>query len=169
MIEEFFWDVVLGTLRATFRADLYKPWGAYYFANISIFLSPLFNFLMHPSCGIFVLYPTGEVCPTPLRVLALLGNVHAHVEEDEDITRICGMHAGDPPGYSPRSDYAVGSRRKFVRRFVEEIEKLTGNLKGDRRKEDRRTCHKIAEGYQSMREIQVAGNNFQRVTHPGGG
>ncbi|RZR92293.1 hypothetical protein BHM03_00020572 [Ensete ventricosum] len=62
--------------------------------------------------------------------------------------------------------------------FVEGIEKLTRNLKGDRRKEDRRTCHKIAEGYQGMRDeqrldrpyhrIQVAGNSFQHVTHPGG-
>ncbi|RWW17140.1 hypothetical protein BHE74_00054063 [Ensete ventricosum] len=42
------------------------------------------------------------------------------------------------------SDDAMGSRRKFARRFVEGIGKLAGNAKGDRRKEDRRTCRKIA-------------------------
>ncbi|RRT66995.1 hypothetical protein B296_00032520 [Ensete ventricosum] len=38
---------------------------------------------------------------------------------------------------------AMGSSQKFARRFTEGIEKLTGNEKGDRRKKDRRTCHKI--------------------------
>ncbi|RWW78290.1 hypothetical protein BHE74_00013499 [Ensete ventricosum] len=40
-------------------------------------------------------------------------------------------------------DDAMGSRRKFARRFVERIGKLAGNAKGDRRKEDQRTCRKI--------------------------
>ncbi|RRT31638.1 hypothetical protein B296_00056659 [Ensete ventricosum] len=40
--------------------------------------------------------------------------------------------------------YFVGSRRKFAGRFAERIGKLAGNAKGDRRKEDRRTCRKIA-------------------------
>ncbi|RWV81960.1 hypothetical protein GW17_00056578 [Ensete ventricosum] len=47
-------------------------------------------------------------------------------------------------------DDAVGSRQKFARRFTEGIGKLAGNAKGDRRKEDRRTCRKIARAYQSM-------------------
>ncbi|RWW67150.1 hypothetical protein BHE74_00025426 [Ensete ventricosum] len=41
------------------------------------------------------------------------------------------------------SDDVVGSRPKFARRFVEGIGKLAGNVKGDRRKEDRRTYRKI--------------------------
>ncbi|RWW18925.1 hypothetical protein GW17_00017057 [Ensete ventricosum] len=41
--------------------------------------------------------------------------------------------------YSTRfSDDAVGSRRKFARRFVEEIEKLSTNTKGDHWEKDRR-------------------------------
>ncbi|RZR93409.1 hypothetical protein BHM03_00021916, partial [Ensete ventricosum] len=48
---------------------------------------------------------------------------------------------------------AVGSRWKFVRRFVEGIRKLAGNAKGDRRKEDQRTCRKIAEDCRSMQEL----------------
>ncbi|RWW17806.1 hypothetical protein GW17_00018243 [Ensete ventricosum] len=51
-----------------------------------------------------------------------------------------------------RDDDAVGSRRKFARRFAEGIGKLTRNVKEDRRKEDRRTYHKIAGGCQSMRD-----------------
>ncbi|RRT37161.1 hypothetical protein B296_00043426 [Ensete ventricosum] len=50
------------------------------------------------------------------------------------------------------SDDAVGSRRKFARRFAEGIGKLAGNTKGDHRKEDRRTCRKIAGGCRSIRE-----------------
>ncbi|RRT33431.1 hypothetical protein B296_00026439 [Ensete ventricosum] len=72
-------------------------------------------------------------------------------------------------GISPSSDDAVGSHRKFARRFAEGIGKLAGNAKRDRRKEDWRTCHKIAGGCQSMREIRVAGNSFRRVNRPGGG
>ncbi|RWV79114.1 hypothetical protein GW17_00059805, partial [Ensete ventricosum] len=45
---------------------------------------------------------------------------------------------------------AVGSRRKFTRRFAEGIEKLAGNTKGDHREKDRRTYHKNAGGYQIM-------------------
>ncbi|RZS28399.1 hypothetical protein BHM03_00062023, partial [Ensete ventricosum] len=45
-----------------------------------------------------------------------------------------------------------GSRRKFARRFAEGIGNLTRNAKGDRRKEDRRICHKIAGGCRSIRD-----------------
>ncbi|RWV87133.1 hypothetical protein GW17_00050909 [Ensete ventricosum] len=66
------------------------------------------------------------------------------------------------------SDDAVGSRRKFTRRFAEGIRKLAGNAKGDRRKEDRRTYRKIARGYRSITEIRVADSSFRRVNRPGG-
>ncbi|RWW43081.1 hypothetical protein BHE74_00051301, partial [Ensete ventricosum] len=49
------------------------------------------------------------------------------------------------------SDDVVGSRRKFAKRFIERTEKLAGNAKGDRWKEDRRTCRKITGGCRSMR------------------
>ncbi|RZR96798.1 hypothetical protein BHM03_00025863 [Ensete ventricosum] len=68
-----------------------------------------------------------------------------------------GISANDGPRYSlgigPSSDDAVGSRRKFARRFVEGIRKLTGNAKGDRREEDWRTCHKITRGCRSVQEL----------------
>ncbi|RWV97577.1 hypothetical protein GW17_00039625 [Ensete ventricosum] len=82
----------------------------------SIASSRLSSFLLWVYCGV----SRGVACPwsessfsRPLRIelpsfasrgLCHLGygNVHARVEEDEDITQICGMHAGDPPGYSPR-------------------------------------------------------------------
>ncbi|RWW38074.1 hypothetical protein BHE74_00056725 [Ensete ventricosum] len=44
------------------------------------------------------------------------------------------------------SDDAMGSRRKFARRFAEGIEKLVGNAKADYREEDQRTCRKVAGG-----------------------
>ncbi|RZS29337.1 hypothetical protein BHM03_00063058 [Ensete ventricosum] len=66
-------------------------------------------------------------------------------------------------------DDAVRSRRKFARRFTEGIRKLARNAKGDRQKEDRRTCRKIVGGCRSMREIRVAGSSFRWVNHPGGG
>ncbi|RWW42937.1 hypothetical protein BHE74_00051457 [Ensete ventricosum] len=50
-------------------------------------------------------------------------------------------------GIEPGSDDAVGSRRKFTRRFAEGIEKLAKNTKGDCREEDRRTYHKYVRGY----------------------
>ncbi|RWW52534.1 hypothetical protein BHE74_00041020 [Ensete ventricosum] len=60
------------------------------------------------------------------------------------------LQPDDDPRYSlgivPSSDDAVGSRRKFARRFAEGIEKLAGNTKGDRREEDQRTYRKIAGG-----------------------
>ncbi|RWV77850.1 hypothetical protein GW17_00061270 [Ensete ventricosum] len=56
-------------------------------------------------------------------------------------------------GIGPSSDDAVGSRRKFTRRFAEGMGKLAGNAKGDRWEEDRRTCHKITESCQSMPEL----------------
>ncbi|RZR93540.1 hypothetical protein BHM03_00022061 [Ensete ventricosum] len=37
-------------------------------------------------------------------------------------------------------------------RFAKGIRKLTGNVNGDRRKEDWRTCRKITGGCRSMRE-----------------
>ncbi|RRT59324.1 hypothetical protein B296_00022379 [Ensete ventricosum] len=43
----------------------------------------------------------------------------------------------------------VGSPRKFARRFTEGIRKLSGNAKGDRRKENQRTCRKIAGVYRN--------------------
>ncbi|RWW74764.1 hypothetical protein BHE74_00017275, partial [Ensete ventricosum] len=46
-------------------------------------------------------------------------------------------------GIGPSSDDAVGSRRKFARRFTEGIGKLAGNAKGDCRKEDRRTYREV--------------------------
>ncbi|RWW18529.1 hypothetical protein GW17_00017483 [Ensete ventricosum] len=46
-------------------------------------------------------------------------------------------------------DNAVGSHQKFARRFVERIGKLAENTKGDRRKEDRRTCRKIVGVHKS--------------------
>ncbi|RWW50018.1 hypothetical protein BHE74_00043757, partial [Ensete ventricosum] len=50
-------------------------------------------------------------------------------------------------GIELSSDDAVGSCRKFARRFAEGIGKLTRNAKRDRREEDRRTCRKIARVY----------------------
>ncbi|RWW35726.1 hypothetical protein BHE74_00059306 [Ensete ventricosum] len=55
-------------------------------------------------------------------------------------------------GIGPISDDVVGSRRKFARRFAEGTGKLAGNAKGDRRKEDRRTCRKITGGCRNMWE-----------------
>ncbi|RWW13162.1 hypothetical protein GW17_00023140 [Ensete ventricosum] len=51
-------------------------------------------------------------------------------------------------------------------RFAEGIGKLTGNAKGDRRKEDWRTCRKIARGCRSMREIQAAASRCRWVNCP---
>ncbi|RWV96572.1 hypothetical protein GW17_00040701 [Ensete ventricosum] len=53
------------------------------------------------------------------------------------------------------SDDAVGYRRKFARRFVEGIEKLAANAKGDCQEEDQRTCYKIVEGCQIMRKLDL--------------
>ncbi|RRT31350.1 hypothetical protein B296_00052008 [Ensete ventricosum] len=58
-------------------------------------------------------------------------------------------------GIGPSSYDAVGSHRKFARRFTEEIRKLAGNAKGDYWEQDRRTCRKIARGCRSMRELVV--------------
>ncbi|RWW11714.1 hypothetical protein GW17_00024654 [Ensete ventricosum] len=59
-------------------------------------------------------------------------------------------------GIEPSSDDAVGSRRKFARRFVEGIGKLARNAKGDRREEDRRIYRKIIGDCRSMWEIRTA-------------
>ncbi|RRT40094.1 hypothetical protein B296_00022119 [Ensete ventricosum] len=56
-----------------------------------------------------------------------------------------------------RKIVGVGSRRKFTRRFAEGIGKLTGNANGDREKEDRRTCRKIARGCRSIRDLGLKG------------
>ncbi|RWW57005.1 hypothetical protein BHE74_00036242 [Ensete ventricosum] len=53
------------------------------------------------------------------------------------------------------SDDVLGSRWKFARRFAEGIGKLAGNTKGDRQKEDRRTCRKIARGCRNIRELSL--------------
>ncbi|RRT60379.1 hypothetical protein B296_00016078 [Ensete ventricosum] len=72
-------------------------------------------------------------------------------------------------GIRPSSDNAMGSRWKFTRRFAEGIRKLAGNVKGDRREEDRRTCHKIARGCRSIREIRGTTSKCRRVNRPDGG
>ncbi|RZS11291.1 hypothetical protein BHM03_00042607, partial [Ensete ventricosum] len=54
-------------------------------------------------------------------------------------------------GIGPSLDDEVVSRREFARRFAEEIGKLAGNMKGDHREEDQRTCRKNAGGYRIMR------------------
>ncbi|RWV93605.1 hypothetical protein GW17_00043931 [Ensete ventricosum] len=68
------------------------------------------------------------------------------------------LQLDDGPRYSlgigPSSDDAVGSRQKFARRFAEEIGKLVRNTKGDRQKEDQRTCHKITGCCRSMQECR---------------
>ncbi|RWW25611.1 hypothetical protein BHE74_00020723 [Ensete ventricosum] len=50
-------------------------------------------------------------------------------------------------------DGAMRSRRKFARRSTEGIEKLAGNVKGDRREEDRRTYRKITGGCRTQVEL----------------
>ncbi|RWV79696.1 hypothetical protein GW17_00059126, partial [Ensete ventricosum] len=54
-------------------------------------------------------------------------------------------------GIGLSSDDAVGSHRKFARRFAKGSGKLAGNAKGDCREEDQRTYRKIAGGCRSMR------------------
>ncbi|RWW40805.1 hypothetical protein BHE74_00053743 [Ensete ventricosum] len=54
------------------------------------------------------------------------------------------------------SDDAVGSRRKFAKRFAERIGKLAGNTKGDRWKKDRRTYPKMPEA------VGLCGKSGQR-------
>ncbi|RWW41095.1 hypothetical protein BHE74_00053442, partial [Ensete ventricosum] len=56
-------------------------------------------------------------------------------------------------GIRPSSDDDVVSWWEFARRFAKRIRKLTGNTKGDRREEDRRTYRMNAGGYRIMREI----------------
>ncbi|RZR73545.1 hypothetical protein BHM03_00025433 [Ensete ventricosum] len=83
------------------------------------------------------------------------------------------LQPDDGPRYSlgigPSSDDAMGSRRKFARRFAEGIGKLAGNAKGDRRKKDRKTYRKIAGGCRSMREIREAASRCQRINCPDDG
>ncbi|RZR95007.1 hypothetical protein BHM03_00023818 [Ensete ventricosum] len=85
-----------------------------------------------------------------------------------------GDPCDDGPRYSlgigPSSNDAMRSRRKFA----EGIEKLAGNVKGDRREEDQRTCRKIAGGCWSMREAdqrksqveirKVEGTTFAKIS-----
>ncbi|RZS01287.1 hypothetical protein BHM03_00031123 [Ensete ventricosum] len=73
----------------------------------------------------------------------------------------------------------MGSHWKFARRFAERIGKFARNAKGDRRKEDQRTCCKITGGCQSMRDerwldcpyhrIRVAANRYWQINHTNGG
>ncbi|RZS20918.1 hypothetical protein BHM03_00053489 [Ensete ventricosum] len=83
------------------------------------------------------------------------------------------LQPDDGPRYSlgigPSSDNAVGSRRKFARRFAKGIGKLAGNAKGDHWEEDRKTYRKITGSCRSMWEIRAAGNSFWRVNRLGGG
>ncbi|RRT51446.1 hypothetical protein B296_00002718, partial [Ensete ventricosum] len=58
-------------------------------------------------------------------------------------------------GIGPSSDNEIGSRREFPRRLAEWIGKLVGNIKGDRREEDRRTYRKNAGGYRIMRDSTI--------------
>ncbi|RZR75049.1 hypothetical protein BHM03_00048555 [Ensete ventricosum] len=58
-------------------------------------------------------------------------------------------------GIGLSSDDAVGSHRKFARRFAKGSGKLAGNAKGDCREEDQRTYRKIAGGCRSMRDLLV--------------
>ncbi|RRT35336.1 hypothetical protein B296_00052518, partial [Ensete ventricosum] len=66
------------------------------------------------------------------------------------LAKVKSLHRVDAFGNSPgvcrklTEGIEMGSRQKFARRFAEGIEKLVGNAKGDHRKEDRRTCRKIA-------------------------
>ncbi|RZS26489.1 hypothetical protein BHM03_00059837 [Ensete ventricosum] len=85
-------------------------------------------------------------------------------KEDRDSLEDCRgvaekLAGNDGPRYNlgigPSSDDAVGSHRKFTRRFTEGIGKLAGKAKGDRREEDRRTCCKIAGGCRSMWELDL--------------
>ncbi|RRT61414.1 hypothetical protein B296_00013978, partial [Ensete ventricosum] len=55
----------------------------------------------------------------------------------------------DSPEDYRGSDDAVGSRRKFARRFAKEIGKLVGNVKEDHWEEDRKTYRKITGGCRS--------------------
>ncbi|RZS16067.1 hypothetical protein BHM03_00048008 [Ensete ventricosum] len=48
-------------------------------------------------------------------------------------------------GIGPGSDDVVGYRRKFARRFVGGIRKLTGNTSGDRQKKSRRITVRMPE------------------------
>ncbi|RWW36792.1 hypothetical protein BHE74_00058155 [Ensete ventricosum] len=61
------------------------------------------------------------------------------------------------------SDDEVGSRQEFTKRFTEGIRKLTGNMKGDRREEARRTYRKNVGGY---RLCGTAASRFRRVNRP---
>ncbi|RWV89342.1 hypothetical protein GW17_00048514 [Ensete ventricosum] len=58
---------------------------------------------------------------------------------------------------------AVGSRRKFTRRFTEGIRKLAGNTKGDYWEQDRRTCRKIARGCRSMWDFRWVNRPYHRI------
>ncbi|RZR99423.1 hypothetical protein BHM03_00028965 [Ensete ventricosum] len=78
-----------------------------------------------------------------------LGTRQECVESSPRVSGVCQ----DGASIGPSSDDAVGSRRKFARRSTEGIEKLAGNMKGDRREEDRRTCRKITGGCRSMHEL----------------
>ncbi|RRT68104.1 hypothetical protein B296_00007050 [Ensete ventricosum] len=76
-----------------------------------------------------------------------------HAERSsEDDYKTCRKITED---YWITRDDMVGSRRKFAMRFAEGIGKLAGNAKGDHRKEDRRTCRKIAGGCRNIQELDL--------------
>ncbi|RRT69042.1 hypothetical protein B296_00005632 [Ensete ventricosum] len=71
----------------------------------------------------------------------------------------------------------MGSRQKFIRRFAEEIRKLVGNVKGDRREEYQWTlpqdCLRLPEYVgqrldRSCQRIQAAARRCRRVNCPNG-
>ncbi|RWV92226.1 hypothetical protein GW17_00045416 [Ensete ventricosum] len=78
------------------------------------------------------------------------------------------LQPDDGPSYSlgigPSSDDAMGSHQKFTRRFTEEIGKFTGNAKGDRQEEDRRTCHKIVGGCRRLPDYAGNPSDGQQVS-----
>ncbi|RWV80477.1 hypothetical protein GW17_00058253 [Ensete ventricosum] len=82
------------------------------------------------------------------------------------VAKVKSMHQVDTFGNLPRvrvSGVCQDGVREFAKedrdlpedcrgRFAEGIGKLAGNVKGDRRKNDRRTCRKITGGCRSMRD-----------------
>ncbi|RWV93430.1 hypothetical protein GW17_00044110 [Ensete ventricosum] len=132
----------------------------------------------------FCTYHIGSVVRNLLMAVDAPGGFLVHSMWHE-VSRLVPYHVlsfhvflGDPcddgPRYSlgigPSSNDAVGFRRKFA----EGIGKLAGNVKGDRREEDQKTCRKIAGGCWSMREAdqrksqveirKVEGTTFAKIS-----
>ncbi|RRT31995.1 hypothetical protein B296_00057367 [Ensete ventricosum] len=70
------------------------------------------------------------------RLVGRLSGVAERLAESLTTTGAIELQPDDGPrsslGIGPGSDDAMGPRREFARRFVEEIEKLAGNTPGDR-------------------------------------